>query len=60
VNWVEKGSPLESVVATKYEAGPDGAAKAKFTRPLCAYPMVARYAGSGDVNSAANFACVTP
>jgi feruloyl esterase len=59
-NWVEKGSPLESVVATHYEAGPNGAMKPAFTRPLCAYPKVAKYSGSGDSNDAANFACVEP
>ena len=30
------------------------------TRPLCPYPQVAKYRGSGDVNDAANFACVAP
>lgn len=59
-SWVEKGTPLENVIATKYAAGPDGAMKAAFTRPLCAYPRVARYSGSGDSNDAANFACVAP
>ena len=59
-NWVEKGSPSEDVFATKYEAGANGAMKAAFTRPLCAYPKVARYSGSGDTNEAANFACVVP
>ena len=59
-NWVEKGSPEESVSATKYEAGPNGAMKAAFTRPLCAYPKVARYKGSGDATDAANFSCVGP
>lgn len=58
-DWVEKGSPNE-VVATKYGPGPDGKMKAIFTRPLCAYPKVARYKGSGDQNDAANFACVAP
>jgi len=28
------------------------------TRPLCPYPQVAQYRGAGDVNDAANFACV--
>jgi len=28
------------------------------TRPLCAYPKMARYVGSGDPNNASNFACV--
>ena len=59
-NWVEKGLPDESVIATKYEKGPNSAMKAAFTRPLCAYPKVARYTGSGDASDAANFACVAP
>jgi Tannase and feruloyl esterase len=60
VNWVEKGSPIETVTATKYAAGPDGKMKVTFTRPLCAYPKVAQYKGSGDQNDAASFACVAP
>jgi hypothetical protein len=59
VNWVEKGSP-EDVIATKYDAGTEGARKATFTRPLCAYPKVARYNGSGDEKDAADFTCVAP
>jgi feruloyl esterase len=27
------------------------------TRPLCAYPKVAKYKGSGSLEDAANFAC---
>ncbi|MDE3171205.1 MAG: tannase/feruloyl esterase family alpha/beta hydrolase, partial [Acidobacteriota bacterium] len=27
------------------------------TRPLCPYPQVAIYKGSGDTNDAANFVC---
>ena len=30
------------------------------TRPLCPYPEVARWKGSGSTNDAANFACVNP
>jgi len=59
-NWVEKGSPDENVIATKHEAKPNDEREASFTRPLCAYPKVARYAGAGDTNEAANFACVAP
>ncbi len=59
-NWVEKGSPDPSVIATKYSTGKDGAMKTVFTRPLCAWPKVARYSGTGDPNDAANFACVGP
>jgi hypothetical protein len=27
------------------------------TRPLCPYPQVARYRGTGDVDAAASFSC---
>jgi len=56
-NWVETGSLLDAI-ATHYEAGPNGTTKPAFTRPLCAYPKIAKYSGSGDTNDAANFACV--
>jgi len=29
------------------------------TRPLCPYPQIPRYVGSGMTNDAANFVCVT-
>src|ERR1700733_525713 len=56
--WVEKGSPDEGIIATKYGPGASGAMTAVFTRPLCAYPRVAQYKGTGDTNDAANYACV--
>lgn len=58
--WVEKGSPAEGVVATKYATGENGARKTVMTRPLCAYPTVAKYKGSGDSSDAANFVCAKP
>ena len=58
-NWVEKGSPLENLEATKYTAAPGGQPKPAFTRPLCAYPSVARYKGSGATTDAANFSCTS-
>jgi hypothetical protein len=58
--WVEKGAPAEEVFATKYAPGADGKIKAAMTRPLCAYPKVAKYKGAGDTNDAANFACAEP
>jgi hypothetical protein len=30
------------------------------TRPLCAFPKVAQYKGSGDGNDEANFVCAEP
>src|ERR1019366_8127912 len=48
LKWVEKGAPADDVFATKYEKGDVGAKKTEITRPLCAYPEVAKYKGSGD------------
>jgi feruloyl esterase len=45
------------VVATKYAPGASGDDKVTMTRPLCPYPAVAKYKGTGDTNDAANFAC---
>jgi hypothetical protein len=30
------------------------------TRPLCPYPKIAKYKGSGSIDDAANFACAKP
>jgi len=56
--WVEKGSAPSTVIATKQTDG-GGASAVRMTRPLCAYPEVAKYKGSGDTNDAANFACAS-
>jgi feruloyl esterase len=50
VNWVEKGTAPESVVAT-------GKAFPGRSRPLCAYPKYAHYNGQGDPEDARNFEC---
>jgi hypothetical protein len=55
--WVEKGIAPNAMVATKYE-GDDPTKGAKMTRPLCPYPEIAKYKGSGDTNDAGNFACL--
>ena len=60
VNWVEKGAPKDNITATKYGPGDNGAPKVLMTRPLCAYPKVAKYSGSGDTSDAANFTCAVP
>jgi feruloyl esterase len=59
-DWVEKGAPDENVTATKYAPASNGGMKPAFTRPLCAYPKVAHYRGSGDENDAASFSCIAP
>ncbi len=53
--WVEQGVAPDQVIATK-RAGAN--APPQRTRPLCPYPQVARYKGSGSTDEAANFNCV--
>ena len=59
-NWVEKGIPAADVIATKYAPDEHGENKVVMTRPLCPYPAIAKYNGSGDPNGAASFACTKP
>lgn len=53
--WVEKGTAPTMITASKYVS--DDKQDATMTRPLCPYPQVAKYKGTGDTNAAANFAC---
>jgi len=55
LNWVEHGIAPDRIIGTQTA----GVATPR-TRPLCPFPQVARYIGSGDVNDAANFACQWP
>jgi feruloyl esterase len=65
INWVEKGQAPDSVTASARGAGNSGGANADVpstwsaarTRPLCAYPKVAVYKGTGSMEDAANFSC---
>jgi hypothetical protein len=54
--WVEKGAAPGVIVATKY-VDDNPSKPAQMTRPLCPYPEVARYKGTGDTNDSDNFAC---
>jgi len=51
-DWVENGAAPDRVIAT-------GSAFPGRSRPLCAYPEYAQYAG-GDPEDAANFTCHAP
>ncbi|MBV9785912.1 MAG: tannase/feruloyl esterase family alpha/beta hydrolase [Acidisphaera sp.] len=54
--WVEEGVAPTRIIATKYvnDTPSQGVA---MTRPLCVFPKVPRYKGSGDTTDAANFEC---
>jgi feruloyl esterase len=57
-NWVERGTAPNQLIATKFTDGQAATRTVQYTRPLCLYPAVPRYKGTGDPNDAANFECV--
>ncbi|HWZ71262.1 MAG TPA: DUF6351 family protein [Casimicrobiaceae bacterium] len=59
IRWVEQGIPPEKVIATQYVNNSPAQGILR-QRPLCAYPDVARYNGTGDINSASSFSCTAP
>jgi feruloyl esterase len=52
--WVEKGVAPERIVASHSTNG-----VADRTRPLCPYPQVATYKGTGSTDDANNFVCAS-
>jgi feruloyl esterase len=53
--WVEKATPPEKMVAAQIVNG-----QTTRTRPLCVYPQVAKWNGTGSQDEAANFTCKQP
>jgi feruloyl esterase len=53
--WVEQGVAPERIVAAHRTNG-----AVDRTRPLCPYPQVAKWSGTGSTDEAANFSCVKP
>jgi feruloyl esterase len=54
--WVSRGIAPQKMIAIKY-TNDDPKEGIAMTRPLCAYPQITRYKGSGSTDDAANFAC---
>lgn len=50
--WVENKKAPERIIASRFRDG-----KIDRTRPLCPYPQVAVYNGTGGMDDAANFTC---
>ena len=68
VNWVESGTAPAAIqakargtgtstIAALINAEVPAAWSPSRTRPLCPYPQVARYNGSGDMGSASSYTC---
>jgi hypothetical protein len=55
VDWVEKGKAPDQIRAARVVNQQEVR-----SRPLCAYPQVARYSGQGSIDAAVNFRCVDP
>jgi len=55
--WVEKGVAPDRLVATKFVTDTNPANGVKMTRPLCPFPQVAKYKGTGETNDEASFVC---
>jgi feruloyl esterase len=53
--WVEHGRKPARIVASRFRDG-----RVDRTRPLCPFPQVARYRGTGSTDDAANFSCFAP
>ena len=55
MQWVEAGEVPERLDASRVVQG-----ETELTRPLCPYPEVAIYDGTGDPTEASSFACAPP
>jgi feruloyl esterase len=52
--WVEKAKAPDEIIATHSSGG-----KVDRARPLCPYPQVAKYKGTGSTDDASNFVCAS-
>jgi hypothetical protein len=55
LSWVEEGKAPHSLTAARR----DQAGAITRSRPLCPYPLVAKYKGTGSTDEAVNFVCST-
>jgi feruloyl esterase len=53
--WREKGKTPTQILASKVSDG-----HVVRTRPLCPFPQVAKYKGTGSIDRAESFACSAP
>ncbi|OAQ62751.1 feruloyl esterase B precursor [Pochonia chlamydosporia 170] len=54
-HWVVQGKAPSSIIARKMKVN-----EVQRSRPVCPYPQVAKYKGSGNIDDAASFSCQSP
>jgi feruloyl esterase len=55
--WRETGAAPDQIIASR---NPGRGGLTPMTRPLCPYPQVAKYKGTGSTDDASNFVCAAP
>ena len=55
VRWVERNTPPDQIVGSRIVDD-----RVLRTRPLCPYPQIAKYKGTGSIDDAGSFACTKP
>jgi feruloyl esterase len=56
VNWVEHGVAPDNIIASTLPPA-DSSSAVNTQRPLCPYPRIAQYQGSGSTDDASSFVC---
>jgi len=58
-SWDATGKPPAAIAGAHPASppGPAGPATTAFTRPICPYPQLPKYSGSGDETDATNWQC---
>lgn len=57
MQWVEKGTVVDSIIATTWNSSFNASSPVQRQRPLCPYPQIAVFDGEGDVDVAASWGC---
>jgi hypothetical protein len=58
--WVEEDIAPAQIIAARYRTDKEPKSGVLRTRPLCPYPQVARWKGTGSTDDAASFSCAAP
>jgi hypothetical protein len=57
IDWVEKGEPVDYIVATTWNSQYNAASGVLRQRPICPYPKKAKYNGRGSIDHASSWKC---